>query len=69
MNTKIISVIISIVAFCVLVLMFYVVTDIGYMKGNMIVSGVPYWIGSIITCVFVPTTVGFALYDYLNEKN
>lgn len=50
-------IIISLISFLTCILLFYVITDIGFCNFPMITSGLPCWFGSIITCLFVPCCV------------
>jgi len=54
---------ISLISLLICILLFYVFTDIGFCDSTMIVSGVPYWFGSIVTCLFVPCCIYVGLLD------
>jgi len=56
-------VIITLISFLTCILLFYVITDIGFCDLPMITSGLPYSFGSIITCLFVPCCVYVGMLD------
>ena len=56
-------VVISLISLFTCILLFYVITDIGFCDLSMITSGLPYWFGSIITCLFVPCCVYVGMLD------
>ena len=63
MKEKIRNIIISILAFIVCILLNYVFTDIGLKTNIMNISGIPYWLGSIIMCIGLPICIYFVLED------
>lgn len=63
MKKKIRNIIISVIVFIMCVLLNYVFTDIGFSKNLMYVSGIPFWIGSLVFCIGIPIGVYFTLED------
>ena len=57
------AILISFLVLILCILLNYVVTDIGFNSNYMLISGIPFWLGSIIMCVLVPLCTYFALTD------
>lgn len=54
---------ISVLTFLICIFVVYFVTDIGFRKEIMPISGVPLWLGSLILCIITPIYTYFDLQD------
>ena len=59
----------SILSLLICVLFLYVITDVGYWTYPMITTGIPYNIGSVIFCIFIPIFVFIGAFEEYEESN
>lgn len=59
------NIIISLISLIGCIWLNYFVTDVGYRKEIMPISGAPFWLASLIMCIMFPIYI----YFYLQNKN
>lgn len=53
----------SVLSLIICILLLYFVTDIGFWTYPMITTGLPYCVGSIITCIMIPIFVFIGAFE------
>jgi len=58
----------SILSLIICVVLLYVITDVGYWTYPMITTGIPYNVGSVIICIFIPIFVFIGSFEEDEES-
>lgn len=58
----------SVLSLIICILLLYVITDVGYWTYPMITTGIPYCVGSVITCIMIPLFVFVGAFEEDEES-